>query len=175
MRRVRPVLVKTMPITSEPKMNHTEGSMKSVKATRGSRIRNRAWITPIRMLVTPMGMTSKTHQVAARKNRARAALTFVGQGKGLALRVDRPASGVGISMTPVKKESPMKHAQQVTLVHFRQAGFDLHRMHRLLADLLSQLGAWFGFHLPVGGVGGSQSSTVLPSCSTLPNTSGRVT
>jgi len=73
-RRVRPVLVKTIPKMSEPMMNHTDGSMKSVKASRAGRMRNRAWTTAIAMPVTPIGMTSDTHQVAARRNRPSAAL-----------------------------------------------------------------------------------------------------
>ncbi|OPZ05056.1 MAG: hypothetical protein BWZ10_03092 [candidate division BRC1 bacterium ADurb.BinA364] len=41
MRWVSPVRVNAMPITIEPKMNHTDGSMKSVNTTRESRIWNR--------------------------------------------------------------------------------------------------------------------------------------
>ena len=65
-----PVFVNTIPITSEPKMNHTEGSMKSVKATFGSRMRKSACTTPMAIAVTPMGITSKIHHVAARRKRA---------------------------------------------------------------------------------------------------------
>lgn len=73
-RRVKPVFVKTMPIISEPKMNQTDGSMKSVKAWRAGRIKNTAWTAPMAMAVIPMGTTSVIHQVAARRNSARAAL-----------------------------------------------------------------------------------------------------
>ena len=74
MRRVRPVFVKTIPNISEPKMNQTDGSMKSVKAVRVGRMKSNAWTTAIVMLVTPIGTTSVTHQVAARRKRASAAL-----------------------------------------------------------------------------------------------------
>ncbi len=80
-RRVRPVLVKTIPKTSEPKMNQTDGSMKSVNATRAGRIRKSAWTTPMAMLVTPIGITSVTHQVAARKKSASAAFPSRVRGK----------------------------------------------------------------------------------------------
>ena len=66
-----------MPMTTEPKMNSTDGSMKSLKAAAGLRMRNRAWRVPINRLVTPMGTTSKIHQVAATANTARAPLAWV--------------------------------------------------------------------------------------------------
>ncbi len=53
-------------------MNQTDGSMKSVNAVRAGRIRKMAWITPMAMAVTPMGMTSVIHQVAAKRKRPRA-------------------------------------------------------------------------------------------------------
>ena len=74
MRLVRPVRVKTMPMTRDPKMNHTDGSMKSVNAVRAGRIRNRAWTVPIATAVTPMGTTSETHQVRASRKRPSEAL-----------------------------------------------------------------------------------------------------
>ena len=67
-------MVNTRPITIEAKMNMTEGSMKSLKATLAGRIRNRACSTPIIRLVTPMGTTSKTHQVPASRKIASAPL-----------------------------------------------------------------------------------------------------
>ena len=72
-RRVSPVLVKTMPNMSDPRMNQTEGSKKSVNATLAGRMRRIAWMTPIAMLVTPMGTTSLIHQAAAKRKRAMAA------------------------------------------------------------------------------------------------------
>jgi hypothetical protein len=42
-----PTLVKTMPMIREPKMNSTEGSMKSLKAALAGRMKNRAWTTPM--------------------------------------------------------------------------------------------------------------------------------
>ena len=74
MRLVRPVLVKAMPIIMAPKMNITEGSMKSRKASLAGRMANSAWKTPMAMAVTPMGMTSNTHQMPAIKNSPMAAL-----------------------------------------------------------------------------------------------------
>ncbi len=70
-----------MPMTSEPKMNITDGSMKSLKAIFAGRIRNNAWTTPITRLVTPIGMTSNTHQIPASRNRAMAALPSRVSGK----------------------------------------------------------------------------------------------
>ncbi len=67
-------MVKTRPIMIEAKMKSTEGSMKSLKATLAGRMRNRAWSTPMARLVTPMGTTSKTHQVPASRKTARAPL-----------------------------------------------------------------------------------------------------
>ena len=72
-RRVRPVLANAMPISSEPTMNHTEGSMKSVNAVRESRISHTDWTMPITMAVMPTGMTSNTHHRLASRNRPRAA------------------------------------------------------------------------------------------------------
>ena len=66
-------MVNTIPIIRDPKMNHTDGSKKSVNASRAGRMRKRAWTTPMVMLVTPMGTTSVTHQVAAKKKSAKAA------------------------------------------------------------------------------------------------------
>ena len=65
MRLVRPVRVNTMPMTREAKMNQTDGTMKSEKASLAGRTRKSAWRMPIMMLVTPMGTTSKTHQMPA--------------------------------------------------------------------------------------------------------------
>ena len=61
-------------MTMEPKMNMTDGSMKSRKASLAGRIRNKAWNTPMAMAVTPMGITSNTHQMPAIRNRPMAAL-----------------------------------------------------------------------------------------------------
>ena len=72
-----------MPMTIEPKMNHTEGSMKSLKATLGSRMRNNAWTTAMSTLVTPIGTTSKTHQREAKRNNPIAALPSGERGKAL--------------------------------------------------------------------------------------------
>ena len=69
MRFVRPDLAKAIPMVSAPTMNQTDGSMKSVKAERASRIWNSAWMTPIAIAVTPTGRTSNTHQIAASTNR----------------------------------------------------------------------------------------------------------
>jgi len=55
-------------------MNQTDESMKSVKATRAGRIKNSACMTPMTIAVTPIGTTSVTHQVAAKRNNASAAL-----------------------------------------------------------------------------------------------------
>lgn len=63
-------------MTMEPKMNITEGSMKSRKASLAGRIRKRAWNTPIAMAVMPTGMTSKTHQMPAIRNNPMAALPW---------------------------------------------------------------------------------------------------
>jgi len=80
-RRVRPVLVKTMPMASDPKMNQTDGSRKSVKTVRGARIMNSTWMTATMMLVTPIGITSNTHQVAVRRNSPSAAFPSRVSGK----------------------------------------------------------------------------------------------
>ena len=93
MRLVRPVFVKTRPITTEAKMNRTDGSMKSLNASSGVRIKNRAWSTPIAMLVTPMGSTSNTHQVPASMNTANAPLASRLRGK--CLPMGSTASGQG--------------------------------------------------------------------------------
>ena len=79
----------TIPITSEPMMNQTDGSMKSPKATFAGRMSSRAWTTPMAMAVTPMGTTSKTHQTRARPKRAIEALPSRVRAKRLARRVDR--------------------------------------------------------------------------------------
>jgi hypothetical protein len=70
-----------MPITTEPKMNHTEGWKNSLNASSApwiglgsptsitsGRIRNSAWTTAMVMLVTPIGTTSNTHHTAASRN-----------------------------------------------------------------------------------------------------------
>ena len=80
-------------MTIEPKMNRTEGSMKSLKATSGLRIRNIAWATPMAMPVTPIGNTSKIHQVAARAKTARAPLPSADRVK--CLPIGSIASGQG--------------------------------------------------------------------------------
>ena len=71
-RLVSPVLVNTSPMTTDAKINMTDGSIKSVKATFAGRIKKRACNTPIARLVIPMGTTSKTHQVPASRNIAKA-------------------------------------------------------------------------------------------------------
>ena len=48
--------------------------MKSVNALLAGRIKNNTWSTPMVKLVTPMGMTSVIHQVAARRKIAMAPL-----------------------------------------------------------------------------------------------------
>ena len=91
-----------MPITIEPKMNHTDGWKNSLKASSApligccspttmmsGRIRNSAWTTAMVMLVTPIGTTSKTHQTAASRNSPRAALPWARELEGLPGRVDR--------------------------------------------------------------------------------------
>ena len=69
MRLVRPEAVKAVPMTTEPKMNHTEGSKKSRRASLAGRIMNSTWKRPMAMAVMPMGMTSKIHQTPAMRNR----------------------------------------------------------------------------------------------------------
>ena len=87
-RLVSPVLVNTSPIMIEAKINMTEGTIKSVKASRAGRIRNMACRTPMARLVTPMGTTSKTHQVAASRNTAMAPLASRAQRKMFAHGID---------------------------------------------------------------------------------------
>ena len=69
----KPVLVNTRPMTIDPIMNQTDGSIKSVNATREFLIKNSDWTTAMVILVTPMGITSNIHHVAARKNNPSAA------------------------------------------------------------------------------------------------------
>jgi len=71
---VSPVRVNTSPIMMEAKMNITDGSMKSLKASLAGRMRNSACSTPMARLVMPMGTTSKTHQVPASRKTAKAPL-----------------------------------------------------------------------------------------------------
>ena len=66
-RLVNPVLVNTSPIIIDAKINMTADTMNSVKASLARRIRKSA-------CRTPMGTTSKTHQVPASKNTAMAPL-----------------------------------------------------------------------------------------------------
>ena len=68
-------------------MNMTEGAIISLKAASAGRIRNTACIRPINSEVTPMGTTSKTHQVPAKRNMARAPLPSVVSLKKFAARV----------------------------------------------------------------------------------------
>ena len=68
MRLVRPEAVKAVPMTTDPKMNHTEGSKKSRSASLAGRIMNSTWNRPMAMAVMPMGMTSKIHHTPAIKN-----------------------------------------------------------------------------------------------------------
>ena len=74
MRLVRPVALKAAPISRLPKMKKTEGSMKSVMASRGARISHRACTTAMARPVTPAGRTSKIHHTPASMNRPMAAL-----------------------------------------------------------------------------------------------------
>ena len=55
----------------EPKMKSTLGSMKSLKASLAGRTKKSTCKTPMVRLVTPMGTTSNTHQVAASKKTAK--------------------------------------------------------------------------------------------------------
>ena len=80
-RLVSPVFVNTRPITTEAKINSTEGSMKSLKATFAGLIRKSACRMPIARLVTPIGTTSKTHQVPARRKTASAPLASLERAK----------------------------------------------------------------------------------------------
>ena len=54
-------------------MNITDGSIKSLKVFFAGRIKNKHCTTPIVKLVTPIGTTSKTHQIPANRNKAKAA------------------------------------------------------------------------------------------------------
>ena len=112
-RLVRPVVEKLAPINREPKMNHTEGSMKSVIATRGSRISQRDWNTAMAMAVTPTGTTSKTHQMPAKRNRPRAACP------SLESAMDWPA-GSTVSGKEGAKERPRKRTRPSTKGNMRR-------------------------------------------------------
>jgi hypothetical protein len=65
----------------EPRMNMTVGSMKSRKASPALRMPKSGWKTPMARLVTPIGITSKTHQTPARRNRPMAAWPACGSSK----------------------------------------------------------------------------------------------
>ncbi len=68
--------------------------MKSLNAVFAGRIMKSAWTTPIARLVTPIGMTSKTHHVLASRKRAIAAWPWGERGKRAPL--GSTASGSGL-------------------------------------------------------------------------------
>ena len=59
-------------ITIDPKINQTDGSIKSLNAIFAGRIKKIACRTPIVILVAPIGITSNVHHVAANTKSANA-------------------------------------------------------------------------------------------------------